>query len=62
MHRDRRGTSHHHHGRPLRENGRHGVEFHTRPKSWGPNILQFGMSIEDAERQIKDFARGRKGA
>jgi len=29
------------------EDGEQGVEFHTRPKSWGPNILQFGMSVED---------------
>jgi NTE family protein len=33
--------------RLLREGGRRGVEFHTRPKSWGPNVLQFGMSVED---------------
>jgi NTE family protein len=31
----------------VREDGREGVEFLTRPKSWGPNILQFGASIED---------------
>ncbi len=24
-----------------------GVEFEARPKSWGPNILQFGVSLED---------------
>ncbi len=24
-----------------------GVEFLARPKSWGPNILQFGVSLED---------------
>ncbi len=24
-----------------------GVEFHARPKSWGPSILQFGVSLED---------------
>ena len=29
------------------ENGETGVEFETIPKSWGPNILQFGLSIED---------------
>ncbi|HET6534889.1 MAG TPA: patatin-like phospholipase family protein [Sphingomicrobium sp.] len=33
--------------RIVRENGRLGVEFHTKPKSWGPNILQFGVFIED---------------
>jgi NTE family protein len=33
--------------RLVREDERLGVEFHTRPKGWGPNILQFGMSIED---------------
>lgn len=33
--------------RLIREDDRFGVEFHTRPKSWGPNILQFGMFIED---------------
>ncbi len=26
---------------------RSGVEFETIPKTWGPNILQFGLSIED---------------
>jgi NTE family protein len=33
--------------RLVREDGLLGVEFHTRPKSWGPNILQFGMFVED---------------
>lgn len=33
--------------RIVRENERLGVEFFTKPKSWGPNILQFGMFIED---------------
>ncbi|HEX2139209.1 MAG TPA: patatin-like phospholipase family protein [Woeseiaceae bacterium] len=31
----------------VREGDRLGVEFHTKPKGWGPNILQFGMFIED---------------
>lgn len=31
----------------VRENGETGVEFATVPKSWGPNFLQFGLSIED---------------
>lgn len=29
------------------EEGDTGVEFETTPKSWGPNILQFGISVED---------------
>jgi NTE family protein len=33
--------------RLVRDGGRLGVEFHTIAKSWGPNILQFGISIED---------------
>lgn len=33
--------------RLVREDGQRGVEFHTKPKSWGPNFLQFGMAIED---------------
>jgi NTE family protein len=33
--------------RIVRDDERLGVEFLTRPKSWGPNILQFGMFIED---------------
>ncbi len=33
--------------RIVREDGRLGVEFHTKPKGWGPNILQFGMFVED---------------
>lgn len=33
--------------RLLREDGKTGVEFATVPKSWGPNYLQFGISLED---------------
>jgi NTE family protein len=33
--------------RLLRENGELGVEFDARTKSWGPNFLQFGMSLEE---------------
>ncbi len=33
--------------RIVREDDQLGVEFHTKPKSWGPNILQFGMFVED---------------
>jgi NTE family protein len=29
------------------EGGETGVEFETVPKSWGPDLLQFGMSLED---------------
>ncbi len=29
------------------EGGQTGVEFETRAKSWGPNFLKFGLSIED---------------
>jgi NTE family protein len=29
------------------ENGETGVEFDAVPKSWGPDIVQFGMSFED---------------
>lgn len=31
----------------LEEAGGTGVEFHARSKSWGPNFLQFGLSLED---------------
>ena len=31
----------------VREDGLTGVEFATVPKSWGPNFLQFGLSLED---------------
>lgn len=31
----------------LREDGKTGVEFATVPKSWGPNYLKFGLSVED---------------
>ncbi|MDJ0910753.1 MAG: patatin-like phospholipase family protein [Woeseiaceae bacterium] len=33
--------------RLVEEDGRTGVEFNARSKDWGPNFLQFGMSIED---------------
>ncbi len=33
--------------RLVTEGGETGVEFETVPKSWGPNILQFGLSYED---------------
>ena len=32
-----------------------GVEFETVPKSWGPNILQFGLSFEDNFEGSTDF-------
>jgi len=31
----------------ITEDGETGVEYRTVPKSWGPNILQFGMSLEE---------------
>ena len=31
----------------VEEAGRIGVEYHARGKSWGPNFLQFGISLED---------------
>lgn len=33
--------------RLIEEEGSTGVEFHTVAKSWGPNFLKFGMSLED---------------
>jgi len=33
--------------RLIQEEGALGVEFETRSKSWGPNFLKLGMSIED---------------
>ena len=33
--------------RLVHENDETGVEFHTRAKSWGPNFLKLGMTIED---------------
>jgi NTE family protein len=33
--------------RLLRENGALGVEFDARTKAWGPNFLQFGLSLEE---------------
>ena len=33
--------------RLIRENGATGVEYQATAKSWGPNFLQFGMSLED---------------
>ncbi|MGH8221523.1 MAG: patatin-like phospholipase family protein, partial [Woeseiaceae bacterium] len=33
--------------RVVTEGGQTGVEFHTRPKAWGPNFLQFGIALED---------------
>ncbi len=33
--------------RLVEENGETGVEYHAVPKSWGPNFLQFGVSLED---------------
>lgn len=33
--------------RLVREDEQTGVEFTTVPKSWGPNFLQFGLSLED---------------
>ncbi|MGI9248210.1 MAG: BamA/TamA family outer membrane protein, partial [Woeseiaceae bacterium] len=31
----------------VEENGRTGVEYRATTKSWGPNFLQFGVSLED---------------
>lgn len=31
----------------VEENGETGVEYQARSKSWGPNFLQFGISLED---------------
>ena len=31
----------------VEENGSTGVEYRARTKSWGPNFLQFGVSLED---------------
>ncbi len=31
----------------VEENGAAGVEYQARTKSWGPNFLQFGVSLED---------------
>lgn len=31
----------------IEENGRTGVEYRATAKSWGPNFLQFGVSLED---------------
>ena len=31
----------------VEEGGRTGVEYRARSKSWGPNFLQFGVSLED---------------
>lgn len=33
--------------RIVREDGRTGVEFDPRPKSWGPSFLRFGIELED---------------
>ena len=33
--------------RLVEEGGRTGVEYNARAKSWGPNFLQFGISLED---------------
>jgi len=33
--------------RLVEENGRTGVEFRARAKSWGPNFLKFGLTLED---------------
>ncbi len=33
--------------RLVEEDGRTGVEYNARNKSWGPNYLQFGISLED---------------
>ncbi|MDH5622379.1 MAG: patatin-like phospholipase family protein [Gammaproteobacteria bacterium] len=33
--------------RLVEESGATGVEYHAVPKSWGPNFLQFGVSLED---------------
>ena len=33
--------------RLVQDGGASGVEFMTRAKSWGPNILKFGLSLED---------------
>ena len=33
--------------RLVEEGDETGVEFHTRAKSWGPNFLRFGLTIED---------------
>lgn len=33
--------------RLVKDEGQTGVEFETRSKSWGPNFLKFGISIED---------------
>ncbi len=31
----------------VEENGKTGVEFDTRSKSWGPNFIKFGLAVED---------------
>ena len=33
--------------RVVHEDGEAGVEFEARPKSWGPNFLLFGITVED---------------
>ncbi|MBT8080707.1 MAG: patatin-like phospholipase family protein [Gammaproteobacteria bacterium] len=33
--------------RILEEGGKFGVEFNTRAKEWGPNFINFGLSLED---------------
>ena len=31
----------------VEDNGRSGIEFHLRRKSWGPNYVRFGLNIEE---------------
>ena len=31
----------------VKEGGKTGVEFRTRPKSWGPHFLKLAVSLED---------------
>ena len=33
--------------RLVEEDGATGAEFKAKPKSWGPNLLQFGISLDD---------------
>lgn len=33
--------------RLVEENGETGVEYHAVPKTWGPNFLQFGVTLEE---------------
>ena len=39
----------------VQEDGRTGVEYRATTKSWGPNFLQFGVSLEDDFEGSTDF-------